>query len=428
MSIRRRDFVRLAAGAAALPMLQRVAAAAPSAGPLRVPRIGTANDYDVAVIGAGVFGAWTAWHLQRAGRRIVLIDAYGPANARASSGGESRVTRLSYGKDDIYTRMALESQRSWDELSSRAGLPLFHRIGVLLLWGSDDSYARASVETIRRVGGRVDELSAAELARRYPQIRLEGITRGQLEPASGAIMARRAVQTLVQQVVAKGATYLESAIAPPDPRARGRLAEVTGTGGARVRADTFVFACGPWLPRVFPDVLRDRIHPTRQEVFFFGPPPGDRRYRAPALPVWADFSKLDAITYGMPDLESRGFKLAFDAHGPPIDPDTEQRQVTAAGVAEARRYLARRFPGLEKAPLVESRVCQYENTSNGDLLIDRHPALENVWLVGGGSGHGFKHGPAVGEYTGRAVIGALTAPQRRFSLATKGVTQKRQVY
>jgi glycine/D-amino acid oxidase-like deaminating enzyme len=409
-------------------MLPRSAAAAPSAGPLGAPHVGAANEYDVAVIGAGVFGAWTAWHLQRAGRRVVLIDAYGPANARASSGGESRVTRLSYGKDDIYARMALESQRSWDELSGRAGLPLFHRIGVLLLWGSDDTYARASVEAIRRVGGRVEALSRVELERRYPQIRLDGITHGQLEPASGAIMARRAVLTLVQEVVAKGATYLEAAIAPPGPRARGRLAEVTGSGGAKVRADTFVFACGPWLPRVFPDVLRDRIHATRQEVFFFGPPPGDRRFRPPALPVWADFSKLDAIAYGMPDLESRGFKLAFDAHGPPIDPDTYQRQVTAAGVAEARRYLARRFPGLERAPLVESRVCQYENTSNGDFLIDRHPALANVWLVGGGSGHGFKHGPAVGEYTARAVMGALTAPERRFSLATKAETQKRQVY
>jgi glycine/D-amino acid oxidase-like deaminating enzyme len=423
MSIRRRDFVKLAAGAVVLPVLPRAdSAAAHFAGPI----LRSSNDYDVAVIGAGVFGAWTAWHLRRAGRRVALVDAYGPANARASSGGESRVTRMSYGKDEIYTRMAFDSLRWWEELSRRAGLPILHRIGVLMLWGKDDSYARASIETIQRVGGQVEELSREELAKRYPQIALEGIARGQLEPASGAIMARRAVLTLVQEEVAAGTTYLRGAVAPP--KGGGRLAQVVTRGGDRVRADAFVFACGPWLPRVFPDVLRDRIHASRQEVFFFGPPAGDQRFAPPALPVWADFSKLDDITYGMPDLESRGFKLAFDAHGPPIDPDTYQRQVTATGIAAARRYLARRFPGLARAPLVEARVCQYENTSNGDFLIDRHPGFENVWLVGGGSGHGFKHGPAVGEYAARAVTGSLTAPEPRFSLATKQIQQHRAVY
>jgi glycine/D-amino acid oxidase-like deaminating enzyme len=423
MSIRRRDFVKLAAGAVVLPVLPR-AATAPHTG----PSVRRSDDYDVAVIGSGVFGAWTAWHLQRAGRRVMLVDAYGPANARASSGGESRVTRLAYGKDEIYTRMALDSLRWWEQLSSRAGLPILHRIGVLMLWGKDDSYARASVETIRRVGGRVEELPREELAKRYPQLGLDGIVRGQLEPQSGAIMARRAVQTLMQETVRAGATYLEGAVAPPGDVGGRRLAEVAARGGHTVRADAFVFACGPWLPRVFPEVLRDRIHSSRQEVFFFGPPAGDARYLPPALPVWADFSKLDDITYGMPDLESRGFKLAFDAHGPPIDPDTYQRQVTAAGVAAARRYLARRFPGLARAPLVESRVCQYENTSNGDFLIDRHPGFDNVWLVGGGSGHGFKHGPAVGDYAARAVTGSLSAPEPRFSLATKQVRQRRSVY
>jgi len=198
--------------------------------------------------------------------------------------------------------------------------------------------------------------------------------------------------------------------------------------GRALQAGAFVFACGPWLPRVFPQVLRDRIQPTRQEVFFFGPPAGDRRFAPPALPVWADLSDLENIVYGMPDLEARGFKLAFDAHGPPIDPDALERQVTPAGLAASRDFLVRRFPALAQAPLVESRVCQYENTSNGDFLIDRHPELENVWLVGGGSGHGFKHGPAVGDYAARALLGSLGSPEPRFSLATKQVQQQRAVY
>jgi glycine/D-amino acid oxidase-like deaminating enzyme len=171
-------------------------------------------------------------------------------------------------------------------------------------------------------------------------------------------------------------------------------------------------------------VLKDRIQPTRQEVLFFGAPPGDRRFAPPALPVWADFG---SEIYGIPDLENRGFKIALDRHGPAFDPDTGKREVTAEGVAAVRKYLAGRFPDLKSAPLVEARVCQYENTSNGDFLIDRHPAFDNVWLVGGGSGHGFKHGPALGEYVAGLMIegGAL---EPRFTLATKGKVQKRTVY
>jgi glycine/D-amino acid oxidase-like deaminating enzyme len=431
--MRRRDFMKLAAAAAVLPRSAQPSPAGPadagaSSSARSGGRAGWGRDdtYDAAVIGAGVFGSWTAWHLQRAGKRVVLLDAYGPANARASSGGESRVTRLSYGKDEIYTRMALSSLEQWQTLSARAGLPVLHRIGVLVLIGSDDRYLRDSTETIGRVGGRIEELSRAELARRYPQIGLDGISRGHLEPDTGAVMARRAVLTLVQEFVRGGGTYQVGAVAPP--KGQRRLEAARTRDGGQVRAGTFVFACGPWLPRVFPDVLRDRIHPTRQEVFFFGVPAGDNRFAAPAFPVWADFSHLDGIVYGMPDLESRGFKIAFDAHGPPADPDSMQRQVSAAQLEAARHYLARRFPGLGRAPLVEGRVCQYENTSNGDFLIDRHPAFDNVWLVGGGSGHGFKHGPAVGEYVSRAVLGRLDRPEARFSLATKKAVQRRSVY
>jgi len=185
-----------------------------------------------------------------------------------------------------------------------------------------------------------------------------------------------------------------------------------------------VFACGPWLPKVFPDLLGERIFPTRQEVFYFGPPAGDDRFRAPAMPVWVDFSEE---IYGLPDFEGRGFKVSLDRHGLAIDPDTGSRVFTPETLAAVRGFVGRRFPALKDAPLVLSEVCQYENTSNGDFLIDRHPERENVWLVGGGSGHGFKHGPALGEYvTARIVEGGKV--EDRFSLATKEKFQKRAVY
>jgi glycine/D-amino acid oxidase-like deaminating enzyme len=178
------------------------------------------------------------------------------------------------------------------------------------------------------------------------------------------------------------------------------------------------------LPKVFPELLEGRIRPTRQEVFFFGIPPGDLRFAPPALPVWID---LGSEFYGFPDLENRGFKIALDRHGPEHDPDTASRVVAPEQVREVRQFLAQRFPALKDAPVVETRVCQYENTSNGDFLIDRHPDFDNVWLVGGGSGHGFKHGPALGEYVARLVTqGGATEPQ--FSLATKGKVAERAVF
>jgi glycine/D-amino acid oxidase-like deaminating enzyme len=235
-------------------------------------------------------------------------------------------------------------------------------------------------------------------------------------------MGFHAVQAVVQIAMATGVEYLQEAVVPP--AGKGRLGSVATRSGKTVQAGTFVFACGPWLPKLFPDLLGERIFATRQEVFYFGPAPGDARFRSPAMPVWVDFAEE---IYGLPDFKGRGFKVAPDRHGPAFDPDTGERVVTPETLAAVREFVARRFPGLKDAPLVASEVCQYENTSNGDFLIDRHPERDNVWLVGGGSGHGFKHGPAVGEYvTARIVEGGPV--ETRFSLATKEKVQKRAVY
>src|SRR5262249_12216725 len=145
---------------------------------------------------------------------------------------------------------------------------------------------------------------------------------------------------------------------------------------------------------------------------------------ATALPT---FLFQEELSYGMPDIESRGLKIALDAHGDCVDPDTQSRVVSANAVEQVRTHVARRFPALRHAPIVETRVCQYENTSNGDFLIDQHPEMENVWFVGGGSGHGFKHGPAMGEYVTGRILDSETGEQR-FSLATKDLVQKRAVY
>jgi sarcosine oxidase len=384
-----------------------------------------ANTYDIAVIGAGVFGSWTAWHLRSAGNSVLLVDAWGPGNSRSSSGGESRIIRMGYGPDEIYTRMAMRSLELWQDLLHQTQPPLFHRTGVLWLAREDDPYSTASRHTLSRLGVPIEIVPAAELAARYPQIhQKDGQTYGIFEPGSGALMARRAVAAVVRDAARNGTAYATEAVQPLF--GNGPRASVRTISGQVISAGVFVFACGPWLPKLFPALLEQRIYPTRQEVFFFAPPPGDQRFAPPGLPVWLDYTDPRG-PYGFPDLENRGFKLAFDRHGPPFDPDTGDRRVSLEGLADAHRFLAERFPALRDARLIESRVCQYENTSTGDFLIDRHPDFENVWLVGGGSGHGFKHGPAVGEYV-RARILAGDAVDPRFSLATKAQVQHRMVY
>ncbi len=387
--------------------------------------------FDVAVIGAGVFGAWTSYELQRAGMRVVLIDAHGPGNSRSSSGGESRIIRMGYGADEIYTRSAQRSLRLWLELFARIDQKLFYRTGVLWLAHEDDPYPVKTAETLSGLGINSEKLTTADLQSRFPQIGLAGISWALLEPDSGVLLARRAVTGVTYAAIKTGVEYLQEKVSgtglPPlnPPQGKTSLDQVVTASGQHISAAHFVFACGPWLPKIFPALLADRIHPTRQEVFFFGAPAGASLYTSPGMPTLIDFTEE---AYALPDLDSRGVKVAVDRHGSEFDPDSGDRVITSEGQAEVRRYLARRLPELKDAPVTETRVCQYENTSNGDFLIDLHPEFENVWLVGGGSGHGFKHGPVVGEYVAARITGSINAIEPRFSLETKARERNRAVF
>jgi sarcosine oxidase len=379
--------------------------------------------YDIVVVGAGVFGAWTAWHLARRDQRVLLVDAYGPGNARASSAGESRIIRMGYGADEIYTRWAQLSFKQWRTFFASIARPeLFVPTGVLWLAGKDDPRVSDTAETLARCGIRFEHLDVPELKRRYPQIGMQDIAGGLLEPDSGVLIARRAVAAVVEDAVRAGAEYQTAAVATPS--GFGKIPSITTVTGERISAGQFVFACGAWLGKVFPDVLADRIFPSRQEVFFFGVPPGDARFAPPALPT---FLFQQELSYGMPDIENRGLKIALDSHGECVDPDTQSRIVSPQATEEICDFVARRFPALRGAPIVETRVCQYENTSSGDFLIDRHPEISNVWFAGGGSGHGFKHGPAMGEYITARILDAADG-EPRFCLDCKDVVQKRAVY
>jgi sarcosine oxidase len=382
-----------------------------------------AKIYDVAVVGAGVFGAWVALELARRSKSVLLLEAYGPGHSRSSSGDESRIIRMGYGADEIYTRWSMRSLERWKELFAATGNEaLFQKTGVLWVAAAGDRTLRGTRVVLTRCGVTFTEIGRAALASKYPQICLENIAEGIYEPESGVLMARRAVAATLTAAVRIGVEFKATAI--HEPQGAGTLHEIRSTSGEVFAAKQFVFACGAWLKKLFPKILGPRIFVTRQAVFYMSVPAGDERFGPKALPTW--LIQNDEC-YGMPDLESRGLKIALDRHGEPVDPDTQSRLVTSAEIAEMRSYVARRFPALKDTAIAETRVCQYENTSNGDFLIDRHPELSNVWFAGGGSGHGFKHGPAVGEYVaGQLLDGA--SPEPRFSLTSKKTFQQRTVY
>jgi glycine/D-amino acid oxidase-like deaminating enzyme len=368
----------------------------------------------VAVIGAGAFGGWTALALVRRGARVTLLDAWGPGNVRASSGGETRVIRAGYGSRAIYTRMAARALERWREYDGQCGRGFYKKTGALWMCGQDDRFARATAAALTAEGVVLDELSLGVARRRYPQINFAGVRSLLFEPDAGFLLARRACEHVVERVVAEGGEYLQSAVVSPVRVPHTRLDRLALTRGHSVVADVFVFACGPWLGTLFPGVVGRNITPTRQDVFYFGTPAGDARLTEDQLPVWVDLTGRPM--YGIPGNANRGFKIADDTSGPPFDPTNGDRNVGAAPAKVIRRYLARRFPAMARAPLVGTEVCQYEASPDSDYIVDRHPGTSNVWIVGGGSGHGFKMGPVIGDLVAGHVVGQ-TQPDPLFSLA-----------
>jgi glycine/D-amino acid oxidase-like deaminating enzyme len=360
----------------------------------------------VIVVGAGAFGGWSALELLRRGAKVTLLDAWGPGNSRASSGGETRVIRATYGPVGIYTQMVARALQQWQENEQRWKVRLFFRNGALRMAGSDDSYERAALPVLKEAGVPFEKLSAVDCAKRWPQINFEDVSWGIYEPDSGYLAARRGCEAVLDAFLREGGRYRQVQVTPGSI-ASNRMEGISVAPGEILNADHFVFACGPWLGKVFP-FLAPTITPTRQEVFFFGTNAGDLTFTDAHLPAWIDGGKHRF--YGIPGNQWRGFKLADDARGPVVDPTTLERQISDEGLAAARAYLRLRFPALAGAPLLESRACQYENSADQNFILDHHPEAENVWIVGGGSGHGFKHGPAMGEMVANAILDLKTPP------------------
>jgi glycine/D-amino acid oxidase-like deaminating enzyme len=343
---------------------------------------------DVGIVGAGTFGASLAWQLARAGEQVTLVDQFEPGDRRATSGGETRLIRSSHGGDPEYTAMARRARTLWRELEAESGEELMLERGVAWFAHDDDGWDGESERTLAAQGIPVERLEPGEAAKLYPSLGTGDLAFVLLEPEAGALRAQRAVRALVQQAQAHGATLLRG-------RARPDGAAAVLDDGTRLEADALVWACGGWLPGLFGDLVSLRV--TRQELLFIDGGPAWRD-----VPAWVDY---DRAMYGTGDLDGLGFKAALDTDGPPLDPDAELVD-TPTTEPHVRAYLRDRFPALEHAPLNEARACRYELSPDSHFVADRHPEHPAVWLLGGGSGHGFKHGPAMAEQMVAALAGA----------------------
>lgn len=360
---------------------------------------------DVVVVGAGAFGGWTALYLARMGHRVTLIDAYGPGNARATSGGLTRLIRhAGNGAREIYTKWAIEAYQRWQEWQERWGERLLLPTGRLTLAPELNEDLQASKKSLDKYNIDSEIIGHDELRRRYPQMNPDGVGVALFEPGAGTLFARRACLAVGRAFQNAGGTF-RLAHAKPGRREGSKLVSLDLTGGETVSAQAFVFACGPWLKKMFPRLLGRKLSTPRRNVFFWGPAPGDQRFSYPNLPNFSDSANR---IYGMTSVEHLGFKVCPIGGPADLDAETEDRFTSEFYAKKARDYLALRFPALRDQPIIHSRACQLEDTPDAHFIIDKHPEFDNVWLAGGGSGHGFKHGPVVGEYVAKRVTGQAT--------------------
>ena len=346
------------------------------------------------VVGAGVFGAALADRLAGDGWDVTLVEQFEPGDPRAESGGETRLIRCCHGGDELYTRSARRAWELWRELDPA----LVVHCGVAWFAHRPDGWEAASEPVLRELGVPVERLTPDEAARLFPDLAVDDLEFVLLEPEAGVLLAADATRALVARARERGARLVAGAAEPAGTAVR--------VGGELIEADAVVWACGAWLAELFPDVVQMRV--TLQGAPLFEAP---GEWAAPAVPAWVDF---DAGIYGHSLISGHGFKSASDIDGPDVDPATRPADAPAEAVRQARDYLGRRFPALADAPVRAARSCHYSATPDANFILAAHPEVDGVWLYGGGSGHGFKHGPAVAEHAA-AVIAGREEPEPRYS-------------
>lgn len=391
-----------------------VEASAPRPEPRRAPLVRSGRAPDVCIVGAGAFGLWTALYLQRLGAVVEVVDLYGPANSRATSGGETRGVRTSYGDRPHgvqwgrWANEAIKRWKAWDEEhASHDVAPFFYTTGDLILRAEPEPYLERTVALWDELGIEYEQPSMDVVAREFPQIRSDDMTVALFEPQAGVVRARRVMESVSQAFEREGGT-IRIGRAAPGRVENGRLTEITIEGGEPISAGIFQWACGPWLPKVLPNPMGNRMRIPMGHVFYFGTPPGDNSYNWPNFPSYG----VPGCT-GWPALppDHRGFRVRTGGRSPE-DPDLSARaMIPEDGFKRGLDFVKERFPELADAPILETRACHYESSITRNFVIDLHPEWENSWITGAGSAEAFKQGPVLGDYIAHRIWGDDLEPE-----------------
>lgn len=459
--VARRDFLKVAGAGAGLLLLGGAGATAAADVPglvhkRRSPLFGRSSA-DVVVIGGGAWGGWTSLYLRQMGAKVTMVDAYGPGNARSTSGDESRGVRSSYGdraeSPELWMLWARESMNRWKQFDAEWGrdlrLNLFHTTGDLILRPDWEPYLVKTKHWWDKHKIPYDVLNPDDVRKAFPVISMDDITAVLYEPDAGVVRARRACQTVAAVAEYKGVKIVIGR-ARTSKITNGRLEEIVLDTGQTIRGDTFVFAPGPWLGKTFPELFANKMRTPLGYVCYFGTPPSDERFTYPNLP---SFNFPGVTGWAALPVDSRGFRVrggerapgtgqggagaggragrrtgqaaapggrggrgggsgANTATTPPqqLDPDTSDRWSDAPRIEGPRRFVTHRFPLLKDAPILQTHSCHYELSSSRNFIVDHHPAMSNVLIAGGGNAEGFKFGPTIGEYIAQRVFGEVGDP------------------
>ena len=331
------------------------------------------------VVGAGVFGASLSRELALRGWDVTLVEQHTPGTLRSASGGDTRLLRAAHGDSEWYTASAVRARTLWLALQESTGTRIWEGVGLAWLARRGDGFEAASRPVLEHLGVAHEWLAPEDASQLFPSLATDDLHGVLWEPDAGVLHARRATQLLVEDGRRLGVTLRSARLDPGDDPP----------------ADVVVWACGAWLPQLFPEHVAVEV--SRRDVFFIG---GDLSWQG--APGFVDY---DGGFYGHGDITGLGVKIAPDSASDTVDPETLDRMPSPHWEAIARDYAARRFPSLAGAPVLGGRVCQYDLSSDTHFIADRHPANDRWWLVGGGSGHSFKHGPALAEYVADCIEG-----------------------
>ena len=364
--------------------------------------------YDFLVIGGGIFGITTAIELVKRKYRVGLINPNTLPHHLAASTDINKAVRMEYGSDKEYFRMAEISIKRWHEWNDLFGETVYHEVGFLMLCrdsleSEKHTYEKYSYENLLAAGYSSDRLDAKNLKARFPAINTDVYVDANFNPKAGYVEAGRAIEKLIDYGRSLGLEIHEQQTASEFIVEKGRLQGVKTKEGMTFKCGHAIVAAGAHAPYLLPE-LQPYIKPTGHPLFWLKPQ-NPFNFIPPRFAVFtADISNTG--WYGFPYLPKYGvIKIGKHTKGLPIHPDKDDRQIKDAEVQDMRAFLKTAFPELADAPLVFTRRCLYTDTLDGHFWIDNHPVISGLSVCTGGSGHGLKMGPIIGEMTANIAEG-----------------------